>query len=41
MDEENEKEKDNTLIRMDEEYQTFGDELTPESISRVLKARET
>ena len=41
---EKKKEKDNALIRMrlsDEEYKTFGDELTPESISRVLRARET
>ena len=45
MDEENEEEKDNSLIRMringitDQEYKDFGNELTPESVSRVLKAR--
>ena len=44
---ENEKQKKDELSRAtlngitEQEYKTFGDELTPESISRVLKARET
>ena len=47
MEIENEEEKDNALIRMrlngitDQEYKDFVNELTPESVSRVLKARET